>query len=106
MVEIGAVAGLVVDSDGNPVGGVEVYLDRPDGSYSGLYGITAADGAYVISGVPAGDYTAGFYPPGMGTPTTIWFGGATDEASAAVFTVAAGATTPSIDAVVPVEPGG
>ncbi len=100
MVGIGIVTGTVLDSNGQPVADTAVYLGNLDGTYSGLYGVTDATGQFTILGVPAGEYKAGFYPPGMGTPSTLWSGGGTSEETAGTFSVSVGATTYGVDATV------
>jgi hypothetical protein len=98
----GDLSGTVADDQGNPVAGVVVYLNNAsDGSYSGFYGVTDGSGVYAILGLPEGYYTAGFYPEGMGSPTTIWYFGATDEAAATWIYVPAGGTATGVDAIVP-----
>lgn len=98
---LGSISGRFTDANDQPVAGVAIYLGRPDGSYSGLYGTTGADGSYTISGVPEGQYKAGFYPAGMGSPTTIWFGGES-ETTATLITVRTGQITGDISANPPV----
>jgi protocatechuate 3,4-dioxygenase beta subunit len=98
---VGSITGTVVDADGNPVAGVAVYLDRADGAYAQLSGVTGADGSCSILGVPEGEYRAGFYPPGMGSPTTIWYSGKNSEVDADLIAVERGVTTTGVDATVP-----
>ena len=82
--------------------GAEAFLNvAADGSYSGRYGVTDGSGAYVIDSLAVGCYTVGFYPLGMESPTTIWYAGASIEEDATPVCVTAGATSSSIDAVVP-----
>jgi iron complex outermembrane receptor protein len=54
----GSVTGTVVDADGDPLPGVQVSLQNEDGSATGMVAISDEDGAYSITGVAAGSYTA------------------------------------------------
>lgn len=53
----GAVSGTVSDTNGDPVPGAMVSLESADGSEAGS-AMSDADGAFSISGVAAGSYTA------------------------------------------------
>jgi hypothetical protein len=106
VVGFGDLSGTVTDDGGTPVSGVVVYLNNAeDGSYSGRYGVTDANGVYVIDQLPEGHYVAGFYPEGMVSPTSIWYSGASDEASATWIRVPSGGAATGIDAVVPAAAG-
>ncbi|MFQ6675081.1 MAG: TonB-dependent receptor [Fidelibacterota bacterium] len=74
----GTVSGTVTDADGNPLPGVNVFLEGT------TYGdATDMDGAYVIENVPAGDYTVIVSAIGYkrGTATVTVSDGVTTESS-------------------------
>jgi iron complex outermembrane receptor protein len=54
----GTVSGTVVDNAGDPLPGVQVSLQNEDGSSTGMVAISDDSGAYSITGVAAGTYTA------------------------------------------------
>jgi hypothetical protein len=94
-VSTGTVSGTVTDSGGNPVAGVPVTLENPNGTPAlGTNGqpiastTTGADGTYTFPDVPVGTYVVSFgTPPGGGTYATP-ASGATPN-----FTVTSGADT-------------
>ncbi|HEU0316844.1 MAG TPA: carboxypeptidase regulatory-like domain-containing protein, partial [Solirubrobacteraceae bacterium] len=55
----GGISGTVTDSTGAPRGGVDVSVLDASGTPVG-FASTAADGAYVVNGLPAGLYNVGF----------------------------------------------
>ncbi|MBN9624023.1 MAG: carboxypeptidase regulatory-like domain-containing protein [Actinobacteria bacterium] len=100
----GAIKGTVTaEKTGQPVTGVEVC-----GEQMGVVGTfcdtTEATGGYEIGGLTAGQYTVKFSPPA--DYFTQWYSGASSAAGATAISVAAGATTSGIDAVLQKPPSG
>ncbi|MHB1391162.1 MAG: MSCRAMM family protein, partial [Thermoleophilia bacterium] len=58
-----SISGMVTDATGQPLTHVAVYLDRNDGTWSGIcaYAYTDSSGNYSFSALPAGSYTVTFY---------------------------------------------
>ena len=96
----GSITGAVTNGSG-PDEGICVYADDVNGDYTGVGGCTDAAGQYTLSDLSPGTYALGFYPPGMSTPTTIWYHDASSEALATQVTVEAGQATGGIDQTVP-----
>ncbi len=90
LVDAGSIAGTVTDEDAEPLDAVTVVaLDGDDATVATT--ATEADGTYILSGLPAGDYRVEFSALGF-----------VDEAEDDV-AVAAGATTEDIDATMVLE---
>ncbi|HWS52317.1 MAG TPA: carboxypeptidase-like regulatory domain-containing protein, partial [Microbacterium sp.] len=79
----GTIAGTVTrESDGMPVTGVAVFVSDVDGGFS-HNGLTDANGAYTVTGLEAGEYTARFATEGTGSGLlSEYWDGAADRASA------------------------
>ena len=90
---LGAASGTVLDGGGQPASGVCVYVDRADGTYSGVGTCTGADGRYWLGPLPEGEYTVAYYPPGSTGTSTHWYDGASSEATASRISISAGQTT-------------
>ena len=91
----GAISGLVTDSGGHALAGVEVDAFASSGSLvTGTQ--TSAAGTYTISGLPTGSYKVGFFPTGNYLP--LYYNGASTLTGATAVSVAAPNTTPNINA--------
>ena len=87
----GTMAGTVTDDpSGTPLVGAWVVAIGANGVAGGA--ITAGDGSYAISGLPAGTYRATFLDPGGGRPQEYW-NNASSFGGAAPLTIAGGETT-------------
>ena len=95
----GTISGTVTrESDGMPVTGVAVFVSDVDGGFS-HNGLTGANGAYSVTGLEAGEYTARFAPEGTGSGLlSEYWDGAADRASAQRITVADGDAITGINA--------
>ncbi len=91
----GAISGLVTDSGGHTLAGVEVTVFDSSGNFVNS-GQTGSAGTYTISGLPTGSYKAGFFPTGNYLPQ--YYNGASSLTSATAVSVAAPNTTPNINA--------
>jgi hypothetical protein len=116
MVRGGVVTGRVIDEDGRPVVGGNVWLQSPPGepatntqtgsrSLPGM-GETDDRGVYRLFGVPAGRYlvAVGRHLDGRGASYHVFYPDTTDQSKAKVIEVSAGAEKTEIDiTVVPPE---
>jgi hypothetical protein len=112
LVPVGTISGAVTAaSDSSPLGGVCVFLYRPNDASSAAYATcTAGDGSYSLGGVTAGSYNVAFYDPAGGYLTQWYDGsavGASSQAEASTVTINAGnAVTGGIGAALPAVPSG
>jgi protocatechuate 3,4-dioxygenase beta subunit len=67
-----SVTGTVTDGVGNPISGVNVWVNPTSGSGSSAGAQTAADGTYVTSPLPSGDYRVQFSDPSLVWATQYW----------------------------------
>ena len=116
LVRGGVVTGRVIDEDGRPVVGGNVWLQRPPGdpathtqfgsrSLPGM-GETDDRGVYRLFGVPAGRYlvAVGQHVDGRGSSYQVFYPDTTDQSKAKVIEVSAGAEKTEIDiTVIPPE---
>jgi hypothetical protein len=95
----GSIAGAVVDSHGNapPAGSVCVSAWNDQGFVTGSS--TDAEGAFTLASLAAGDYRVFFEGCDFGTYASQWWDGKTSYDNADRVTVADGAATSGIDAV-------
>ena len=96
----GSISGTVADRAHAAVPGICVTA-RPEAAGSvPVAAVTAADGSFAIAGLPPGRYLVQF-GPGCGASgyRTQWYNGAPARSGAASVTVAAGAATTGINAV-------
>ena len=94
----GAISGAVTDAAlGAPLPGVQVQVYDAQDDIVG-FATTDADGAYLVSGLPAGSYRVGFSTGGYGAQ---YYNGSGTLAGAGAVSVTAGQTTDSIDAAMP-----
>jgi len=95
----GEISGRVTDRDGNPIEGATIEARYPAGCGWGCYGAatSAADGSYVVSGVPAGSHTVFASHVAFVTGYYNSAGGTTDPDLAEPVTVTSNVTTSGID---------
>jgi hypothetical protein len=88
----GAITGTLTDPDGQPIADAWVTATIADGSAESVGDSTDATGAYVINGLPAGDYRVRFEPA---TPGLVgeWWDDEINEMAADLVTVADGLTS-------------
>lgn len=88
----GAITGMLTDPDGQPIANAWVTATIADGSAGSVGDSTDATGAYVIDGLPAGDYRVRFEPA---TPGLVgeWWDDEINEMAADFVTVSDGATS-------------
>jgi hypothetical protein len=99
------ISGSVTDGSGDPVGGEHVTAFDPSGSAVGASASSAADGSYLLAGLPSGSYRLEFNAPVpapiLDTPApnylTQFYDGAGSLAGAAPVSATAGSVTPNID---------
>ncbi len=84
----GSISGTVHDSNGDPVGGVELSLSDANGNPVQVFGSTQQDGSYEITGLPPGTYKLEFEP--LAAWAFDFYNGANTIASATPITVSAG----------------
>ena len=92
--------GTVTDTAGNPLQEIRVTAYRRDnqGEWSYVtFVMTDANGNYDLSGLPAGTYIVRFLDL-SGTFVTKYHDDASNQSSATILQIAAGTTTPNIDA--------
>ncbi|HEY1778215.1 MAG TPA: carboxypeptidase regulatory-like domain-containing protein [Solirubrobacteraceae bacterium] len=94
----GAISGVVEDSSGNPVVGIDVGASDSDGVFAGSSATTAADGSYSIDRLPAGEYSVSFLTEGQSSYQPDYTGGSPTLAGAYGVAVTAGSTTSGVDA--------
>ncbi len=91
----GSVTGVVRDSQGNPLGGIQVSVSDYDTGYGfGGAQSEAGTGAYTITGLPSGDYRVSVGGSGY---LTEYYNNTPDYNSASRVTVTAPDTTTGID---------
>lgn len=101
----GSIAGNVTDPRGNPIQDICVGAHLPGVTAESGQALTDGFGDYQIDGLTPGDFEVEFYdasfrcPQGGDFYVTEWFDDAPAQASATAVTVADGATTTGIDAV-------
>jgi hypothetical protein len=93
----GSIAGTVTDGS-NPIEGVMVTVASGIYFMSGYYAMTAADGTYTVTGLPAGSYKVGFDPSSAGNYIGEYYNNKTDPCSADDVSVAAGEAKTGINA--------
>lgn len=93
----GSVAGRVTAPDGSPIDDVAVYAYAEGDSEALAYAVTDAAGGYRVDGLLAGQVRLRFSDDGG--YRSEWYDDAADFASAAPVTVAEGAVTDDLDAV-------
>jgi protocatechuate 3,4-dioxygenase beta subunit len=67
-----SVTGTVTDGVGNPISGVNVWVNPMTGSGSSAGAQSAADGTYATSPLPSGDYRVQFSDPSVVWATQYW----------------------------------
>jgi protocatechuate 3,4-dioxygenase beta subunit len=91
------VTGTVTNAQsGEPVSGVEVYVQSTEGGPGGT-ATTGTDGSYLVAGLPAGSYTVQFEPTGA-NDIGQYYNGQDDVGKADPVTLAPGARKEGIDA--------
>ncbi len=98
----GSISGKVTDQDGNPIENVEINVYTMDGDWIADVQ-TDADGGYVVSGIPSGQYKLRFYAGYFGY-VTEWYNDKPDSSSADPIAVTAPNTASGIDAVLESSP--
>jgi hypothetical protein len=93
------VSGTVTDaSTSAPISGISVYISSADGSYFDI-AVTADDGTYALSAIPAGSYTLQFQPDeGQNYVQQCWNDDSCVDNNQTYFTVADGAVLTGYDA--------
>ena len=97
-----SISGLVSNSAGDPLAGVQVYVRSDDGSLQRSVD-TGEDGRYSVSGLPPGDYSVRFEADSQNYAAE-YYDNQTVEQSATLVTVAGDAPVTGIDATL--ESGG
>ncbi len=101
----GRIAGTVTNALGTPVAGEWVTANR-DTCCGGGGAMSATDGTYTITGLPAGSYRVHAYGPyclgGASSPPCVdyvsqYYNGASDYSAATLVTATSGVTTPNIN---------
>lgn len=96
----GALSGSVINGSGSGISGVDVRAVSATGSREVVVASTTTNGAgafaFALDALPVGDYVVRFAKSGQ---AIRWSGFAAEPSSAAVYTVAAGATTPGASGV-------
>lgn len=94
----GTITGRVTGIDGAPLRDTTVSTSilRNGGFYSRVTARTGSDGAYVLQGLPGGDYTVRFEPASTGLRAEWW---PDSRSSGALLAVREGETRTGIDAV-------
>ena len=95
-----SVTGTVTDGGGNPLGGINVWVNPTNGQGVSSGAQTAPDGTYATSPVPSGDYRVQFSDPSWTFATQYWNQQLTwGSAQALQVSVANGSVASGIDAV-------
>ena len=84
-----SISGVVTDSTGNPIEGVEVNANTEPCCSGYGSATTAADGSYTVDALEPGSYQVKFTKPGS-PYVSQYLGGSTSSVDATVLTVAAG----------------
>jgi uncharacterized repeat protein (TIGR01451 family) len=93
----GVATGTVTEAGtATPLGNVGVFAIDAAGTVVGV-ATTAGDGTYALTGLPVGNLRVRFVDL-AGTYATEYYNGSSDYGGAALIAVAAGATTPDVDA--------
>ena len=90
---------LAAGSPNVPLGGVTVGAFTPGSLGAVGYATTNADGTYTLPGLAPGSYTVNFLAQYPETNATQWWQGGATQSTATPVTVASGATTTGISAV-------
>lgn len=99
---VGSIAGTVTDDTGTTVEGVEVVAHRYNAEWDywewQSSTVTGADGAYVLSELPAGEYKVQFVPvdPAVAGLVAEWWDDAAEESTATALTLEAGGSVTDI----------
>jgi protocatechuate 3,4-dioxygenase beta subunit len=95
-----SISGVVRDSSGNPIEGVNIWASSSDGSGYGS-GNSSSDGTYKIDGLPSGEYKIHFNKY-QSPYVSQYFGGVADSDSASPLRVALGEALTGKNVVLPI----
>lgn len=93
----GEVSGKVINSSGQGVQGITVYVANTATGNSST-ATTGSDGTYALDGLPTGSYTVSFQPPTGQHYLYQWYPGKSDPQGSADASVTSGQVTTGINA--------